>query len=82
MDKALLDYCLSLLDTQYGYTKYERLGETLRPVPTIRNERQDAYYQGMRVMLEVILTSGYAEPGGIVRGVSPDTQAVAHTFRR
>lgn len=69
MKESTMQAALKLLDTQYGHTKYEKKHGKIVPVHTYENERQDAYYDGMRVMLEFILTEGYELPGAVVRGI-------------
>lgn len=72
MNIDLMKEALSLLDTQYSYAKYEKRNGQIKPVHTYTNERQDAYYQGMRTMLEFILTDGYRDFGSIVRSATHD----------
>lgn len=69
MREETLRRAFELLDVQYSYTKYTKKNGRVVPVHTVENERQEAYYLGMRTMLEVILTENYAEPGAIVRGI-------------
>lgn len=69
MNDAAMNEALELLDIQYKHAKYTKMRGKIVPVNTIENQRQDAYYSGMRVMLEFILTNGYRKNGCITRGI-------------
>lgn len=63
----IAEEALRLLDVQHGYVRYAMKGGKAVPVNTMENQRQDAYYAGMKAMLEMILTNNYAGTGCIVR---------------
>ena len=67
MTESLKRDALQLLKTQYDYIRFEHRNGKTQPVKTITNERQDAYYMGMRTMLEFLLTDGYTQKGAIIR---------------
>jgi hypothetical protein len=67
MTETLKKDALQLLKIQYDYIKFERRNGKIQPIKTIANERQDAYYMGMRTMLEFLLTNGYTKEGAIIR---------------
>lgn len=53
MDNKTMEYCLHLLDEQEKYIKKD-------------GERQEAFYKGMRLMLEVIISDLFTNGKGIV----------------
>lgn len=60
MDKSTLVYALQVLDVQADHNR-----KTPENAPEKRI--QSAYYDGMRTMLELILSEGYSENVYIVR---------------
>lgn len=54
MTERFLSYSLRVLDAQYKHI-------ATRPTPTER-ERQQAYYDGMKQMLEIAVSDAYAAP--------------------
>lgn len=54
MTERSLTYALRVLDSQYKHI-------LTRPTPAER-ERQQAYYDGMRQMLEIAVSNAYAAP--------------------
>lgn len=70
MNENTIKAALEVLDTQEGYIrrKIDSKGR-LQLVNTVENQRQDAYYHGMKVMLELILTEDYTKTGCIVKGI-------------
>lgn len=54
MTERFLSYSLRVLDAQYKHI-------ATRPTPAER-ERQQAYYDGMKQMLEIAVSNAYAAP--------------------
>ena len=51
--KETIEYALELLDIQYDHIRKEKKG--------IPQNRQEAYYNGMHEMLEMILTQAFTD---------------------
>ena len=59
MNKSTLKYALEVLDKQ-------RDAVTLGHLTRSEKASQDAYYRGMKNMLEIITTAGYTREGGYI----------------
>ena len=66
MDEKTLDFCLSLLDTQRSYIRFEKRDGQEVTLNTPENQRQEAYYHGLRDMLNAVLSKAHTESGGVI----------------
>lgn len=66
MDEKTLDFCLSLLDTQRSYIRFEKRDGKKVVVNTPENQSQEAYYNGLCDMLNAVLTEAFTKCGGVI----------------
>lgn len=57
MKKETIDFLLSVLYTQQAFTRQAYA----RKAPKIERERQEAYTDGIKTALEILVTEGYTQ---------------------